>query len=509
MNEEEDGDTIFDHASTSLPNLDVLYKDGVFDKSEKNYFLNVIPKISADFHGNTKQQKDAILQIKGFLNHKHVKPSDLWTSFATDFENLLKNPKTDISIKHDLLSLADNIMELSDEFTDKFSEQLLYSYIFQKMQTHDLELAHCLPVISRFVLKSPQAFTNLFFHNYIGFLLESLQHPPDQATEIALYSALQALSDSKFFGTLNPDSVLEISTFCLSKLIPSQHHDSFLSLRAPILSSIIKSFSNIFPFVAKSPEFMSRIIESGVSSLILSLLTVENLQSLELCTDSAIHFLCQATQISDDICFQMEKCDVVLCLSQSLLNIRFFENVGIQSLLLIYNTFVACCGNVEFKSYIFSCSKNQDFLLVLYRCLENGSAKLKQQAFSILAQIVYVLSGQSAIDFFSSVDIVVHSEESESHVSLELHKYLQLMISMNQSPEDIVATLVIAWKFTELFDSSSPIQKDMMREFYDEMMQEEMFDSLNDLLKESNEERIQFYTTILIDWMKSNQSETE
>lgn len=435
---------------------------------------------------STSDQNNAINALRVHIPKGFVKPSMMPKNFVQEYVDLFINQRTDIYIKAALLSLSDDMMKYCVDFVQEFGQELYYSKVYEEMRRGKFYIDQCLPVLNHFILHYSVAYTYFINRGFLEFIYEKLNTEKGKSSLFALYKTMECFTGSDKFPLMgNKDLMYQIVDHCIGKIIPSTKEKTFIELETQILVPVIKTLTNLIIPIGNAELYKNKIIDQCVSVFILSIINEENLEI----SIAGTEFLCSATFYSDEICMQLQKIGVVQYFSKSMQNDEFFSKCGLNCLRIIYNVLVSCSNNgQEMQTYIFVCAKNEDFTSVLNKVMNIGSAKMKNDVFSILATIIYFLEPNDSIAF---------------EKFFELHDYFPVMFNYDQNPQDIFNHLMIAQKLTRVCDIS-PFCSQQLSEFRMIMLSEEMVDSLNNIKLHGPSQELVPYVDQLLEWINDN-----
>ncbi|OHT12540.1 hypothetical protein TRFO_17590 [Tritrichomonas foetus] len=441
-----------------------------------NHLKNFQKKLSCSSH----EQMEVISNLRVFVLKSEVKPSILPENFIFDFVNVFSSSSTTTYVKTALLSLSDDMMKYDINFVKEFEKYKYYMHILNEMINQTCcRIEYCLPVLNHFLRHSKIATSYLFGRNLPGFILDQITTEKNSLrTSITLYNSLQAISTFTY-QTLNPESMARIVDICLDKIIPNKNKKSFIDLETSIIVPIVKTLANMMKFIPDG-EYLDKIVNSGVSSFILTIVTNENFEL----SVAALNLLCDATFRSNVICAQLKNVGAVQELSRLLLFPEFFKVCSKQCLRTIYNILVAFHGNNVAVSYSFECMKDENFKKVIKYVLAEGKSFEKDTIYIILGIIIYFSEPENVLKYIQEFDILDN---------------LQSMIDTGNN-EGAHGALAIAYRLADLAFSSI-YNSQILNDFSEIMHSDEMIDSLNNFMSCSSDEDVCNYARYLLSWI--------
>lgn len=473
------------------------------DEQYKPVIKKYMEEILQQFNQSIDEQHTAISTLRIFVPKGFVSPSIMPKDFIQEYVELFSNPLTDIYIKVALLSLSNDMMLYCPGFVEKFGEELYYARVYEEMRGGNFQVDECLPVLNHFV-SYHSAFSYLVEFGFFDFLLQKLEEKIPQSSKFAICASLKYFTTSGYFlSPRNKNLIFKIADLCLMKIIPREDQKTFVDLETKILAPMVMTLSNLLEYLSQT-EYMDKIIESGVSLIVLSLLNEDNIEF----SITAADFLCTASYLSDFICIQLQKMDVVQAILRSIIktnpenpdektvNLSLYHKCAHKFLRIIYNTFVACSNTSnnpkfqylkqESETYIFECARNVDFTTFLHQALNEGTSRERNESFSILAIILFSLNIDDTVKFANGFGI---------------HDYLPDRIDLLLPPEEINNGLIIAHKLATVHDSSL-YNAEQLSDFRDAMVCEEMDNTLHAISASQNDIGICRRAEYLIEWIK-------
>ena len=427
------------------------------------------------------EQTEAILQLKAYVLNTNVTPATFTESFLDDFIQLYANKRTNAYIKIDILSLSEDMIKHCIDFIHEFEKRKFYIYIFDDMAVNkSLKVEHCLPVINYFLMHSNIGASYLMNQQIIKFIFMQLENKNiNVLTTACLYNSLQAITLTRF-SFLDSDDAFKIVDICLDLIIPSQNKKTFIDLETSILVPVVQILANLIKFIPES-EPLNKIIKSGVSSFVLTIVTVENFEL----SFAAINLLCNATYRSDIICLQLRKVGIISELSKCMINTQFYKLCGKLSLRTMYNVLIAFPNEKNTASFLFECMKDSNFISVLHYAITQGTNNEMCTSYLIMGIVIYFSTPDNVLKFVKSLNVL---------------DYLQSMIDSDNN-DGSNGALAIAYRLADISQLSIYHNQSLV-EFKEIMLTEEMLESLNNYIASHGSSRSIDYATYLINWIQ-------